>query len=228
MLYQIPLRIRINRMVLAVIFRLLFHLLGKVKISGKENVPNTGAYIIAMNHVSIYDPPLIVAFWPVLPEVVGAVEVWSKPGQSTLARLYGGIPIHRQQYDRESLLKVISALRARRPLVIAPEGTRSHRPGLQAGKPGIAYIIEKYPVPIVPVGIVGTTENFLDLALHFQRPKLEIRIGKPIQLEVAGDTRIERRATRQKNVDMIMRQIAALLPDAYKGIYASPPSEERL
>jgi 1-acyl-sn-glycerol-3-phosphate acyltransferase len=226
--YQVPLRIRINRIVLVVIFRLLFHILGRIRITGKENVPKAGAYVIAMNHVSIYDPPLIVAFWPELPEVVGAVEVWSKPGQSTLARLYGGIPIHRREFDRESLVKVISALRAGRPLVIAPEGTRSHQPGLQAGQAGIAYIIEKCPAPVVPVGIVGTTENFLDLALHFKRPKLEIRIGKQIHLEVAGDTRLERRATRQRNVDLIMRQIAALLPDAYQGIYAPIPSEEEL
>jgi len=227
MLYKVPLRIRFNRIMLVVFFRLLFRVLGRIKITGKENVPKAGAYIVAINHVSIYDPPLIVAFWPVPLEVVGAVEVWSKPGQATLARLYGGIPIHRQQYDREPIVKVISALRAGRPLVIAPEGTRSHQPGLQAGQPGIAYIIEKCPVPVIPVGIVGTTEDFLNLALHFQRPKLEIRIGKPIHLDFAEDTRGERRATRQKNIDMIMHQIAALLPDEYQGVYAPATSEER-
>jgi 1-acyl-sn-glycerol-3-phosphate acyltransferase len=227
MLYQVPLRIRFNRIILVFFFRLLFRVLGRIKITGKENVPKAGAYVIAMNHVSIYDPPLIIAFWPVPPEVVGAVEVWSKPGQASLARWYGGIPIRRQQYDRESIIKVISALRAGRPLAIAPEGTRSHQPGLQAGQPGIAYIIEKCPVPVVPVGIVGTTEDFLNLAFKFKRPKLEIRIGKPIHPDITEDTRSERREARQRNVDLIMRQIAALLPDVYQGVYTPVSSEEQ-
>jgi 1-acyl-sn-glycerol-3-phosphate acyltransferase len=52
--------------------------LGKVEITGLENVPKSGPYLIAINHISIFDPPFIIAFWPISPEAVGAVDIWEK------------------------------------------------------------------------------------------------------------------------------------------------------
>ena len=99
--YAVPNRIHLARRILRPIFRSIFYVLSRVRITGLENVPTSGAYLIAFNHVSIVDPPLVTAFWPVAPEVMGAVEVWGRPGQSLLARWYGGIPVHRDQYDRQ-------------------------------------------------------------------------------------------------------------------------------
>jgi 1-acyl-sn-glycerol-3-phosphate acyltransferase len=225
MVYQVPRHTRLVRKVLAGLFRFLFRVLARVIITGKENVPNEGAYLIAFNHVSLYDPPFLIAFWPTLPEVVGAIEVWSKRGQSLLAKLYKGIPIRRQQYDRQSIETVISALQAGYPVLISPEGTRSHHPGLQTGQPGIAYLIEKCSVPVVPVGIVGTTEDLLERAFHFDHPRLEIRIGKPIQFEIGDYPVDERKILRSKRVELIMRRIADLLPENYRGIYANSGAE---
>jgi len=160
MKYKIPILIRIFRPFLAFFFRLLFRFLSRVRINGNENIPSSGGYIIAINHVSLFDPPFVIAFWPRIPEGIGAAEIWKKSGQSVLARLYGGIPVHRGQYDRRPLKLVIAALRSGRPVVIAPEGTRSHHPGMQQGMPGVAFVLDQCDVPVVPVGIVGTTEDF--------------------------------------------------------------------
>jgi hypothetical protein len=87
--------------------RALFSILAPVKITGRENVPLGKAYIVAINHVSIFDPPFAGVFWPEQVEAMGAVEVWSRPGQNILARLWGGIQVHRGDYDRAmSPLKV--------------------------------------------------------------------------------------------------------------------------
>ena len=99
--YSVPTKVRIARGFLRPTFRLIFHAISQVKIIGKENVPPRGAYLIAFNHISLFEPPLICAFWPVAPEAMGAAEVWERPGQSLLARWYGGIPVHRDQYDRQ-------------------------------------------------------------------------------------------------------------------------------
>lgn len=217
--YQVPGYVKLFRWTFRPIFRRLFHILGRVTVVGKENVPQEGAYLIAINHISIIEPPLVLAFWPIAPEAVGAVDIWSRPGQSTLARLYGGIPVHRSNYDRHLLETMVAVLRSGRPIVIAPEGGRTHTPGLKTGLPGVAYVIDKAKVPIVPVGIVGSTEDFLHRATRGQRPTVEMRIGKPFRLpDIIGRGDVRKEAL-QRNTDMIMIEIARLLPPEYHGVY---------
>jgi len=151
------------------VFRGIFHLLAQITISGLENVPKKGPYIIIFNHVSIYDPPLVGAFWPTVPEVLGAVDVWSRPGQGLLARLYGGIPIVRGEVDRSAMDSCIAVLRQGRVLLISPEGTRSHTPGLKQAKPGLTYLLAKIRVPLIPVAVVGTTDTFFSEAIKGKR-----------------------------------------------------------
>jgi 1-acyl-sn-glycerol-3-phosphate acyltransferase len=99
--YTVPLRIRFLRAVFRPIFRGIFHILSQVRITGRENIPQKGPYLIAINHVSLFEPPFILAFWPVAPEGAGAVEIWERKGQALLVRLYGGIQVHRGEYDRQ-------------------------------------------------------------------------------------------------------------------------------
>jgi 1-acyl-sn-glycerol-3-phosphate acyltransferase len=218
--YKVPFHNRAIRVLFRPGFRLLFRLLSPVTISGRANVPQRGGYLIAINHVSTYDPPFAVAFWPVAPEAVGAVEIWTRPGQSQLARLYGGIQVHRGEYDRKLLETMITALQAGRPLLIAPEGGRSHTPGLQRGLPGVAYVADKADVPIIPVGVVGTTRDYIQRAIRGERPPLEMRIGQPLRLPPVTGHGAERRTTLQKNTDLLMSHLAALLPPEYQGVYA--------
>lgn len=219
-IYSVPARIRISRVLLRTTFRWIFHLISRVKITGLENVPPKGAYLIATNHVSLYEAPFILAFWPVAPEAAGAADIWSRRGQASLARLYGGIPVHRGRFDRRLIDTMLAVLQSGRPLLIAPEGERSHKPGMRRALPGIAYVVEKVAVPVVPVGIVGTTDDFLERALHAQRPELQMRIGPAFQLEPVERKGVERRTERQDRVDLIMAHIAALLPYEYRGVYA--------
>ncbi len=216
---HIPLPTKMGRELLTPIFRSLFHLLGKVEIHGVENIPGRGPYVVTFNHVSIFDPPLIVAFWPTRPEILGAIDIWSRPGQSILARLYGAIPIHRGEVDRSAMGKVLAALRLGRPLLVAPEGTRSHTPGMNPAKPGIVYVLERTGVPIVPVGVVGTTDDFFTRAIHAERPHLGIHIGKTFFLPEVDIANLSPKEVRQRKVDWIMCRLASLLPENYRGVY---------
>jgi 1-acyl-sn-glycerol-3-phosphate acyltransferase len=218
--YTVSRRVRLFRWLARPAFRALFHVFGPVKITGVENVPRQGAYVIVINHLSLYDPPFVTAFWPVAPEGVGAVDIWQRKGQSALVRYYGGIPIHRGEYDRQVMEKLIAVLKSGRPLLISPEGGRSHEPGMRRAAPGVAFLVEKAGVPVVPVGVVGTTDDYLERALHGKRPLLEMRIGASFRLDSAQDHALPRRVQRQRNADRIMLQIAALLPRDYQGVYA--------
>jgi len=218
--YHVPFRFKLSRPVTKAVFRFIFRLLGRVKVIGQENIPYGKPYVVAMNHVSIFDPPLIGAFWPEQLEIIGAADVFDKPGQGQVLRIYGVIPVHRGDYDRVLLTKIIHIIKSGFPLLIAPEGGRSHVPAMRRAKSGVAYIVEQTGVPVVPVGLVGTTEDFWQRAKRGERPRLEMRIGKPIilpEITVKGN---ERHEARQRNADLVMRHLAGLLPEEYRGVYA--------
>ncbi len=219
-MYRIPFGTRLARVTLRPLIRGLFHLMGRIQIKGLENIPPKGAYMIAANHISIYEPPLVLAFWPCAPEVIAAVEIKERRFQELLVRLYGAIRVHRGEYDREVISRALAALCSGRSMVVFPEGGRSHAPGLRRALPGAAYLIEKTGAPVVPVGIVGTTDDFLQRALGGKRPNLEIRIGRPFVLPAVTGKGEARRLSRQRNTDLIMDHIAAVLPPEYRGVYA--------
>ena len=189
-------------------------------------------YIVAINHVSLFEAPFVGVFWPEQLEALGASDVWDRPGQNILARMWGGIPVHRGDYDRAAMDGVVSVLHSGYPLLMAPEGGRSHKPGMQPAKAGIAFIVEQTGLPVIPVAIVGTTDDFFQKASHGKRPQLEMHIGKPFQLppvegkgaerrEVSpaqcrpGDASHCRNAARE--LPRRLRSIIAIFPDSEPG-----------
>jgi 1-acyl-sn-glycerol-3-phosphate acyltransferase len=205
--------------------RSLFHLLARVRLIGLENIPVGTTYIAAINHISIYDPPLMMAFWPEPLDAIGAVDVFDKPVQGQIVSLWGTTPVHRGEYDRSLLETTLERLRAGRPMLIAPEGGRSHDLGMRRAKPGIAYLADEARVPVVPAALMGTIDHFLRDALHGRREVLEMRVGKPIILPPIVGRGQARREARQCNADLVMRHLAGLLPAEYRGVYAESAIE---
>ncbi|MCL4530931.1 MAG: 1-acyl-sn-glycerol-3-phosphate acyltransferase [Chloroflexi bacterium] len=218
--YHPSVLLKLQRRVLNTAARLIFLLGGRVKISGLENIPRGQVYVVAANHISIFDPPLILSFWPESLEAIGATDMFRRPGFGQLLKMFGAVPVHRGEYDRELLETILTMLRSGYRLLIAPEGGRSHTVAMRRAKPGIAYILDEANAPVIPVGIVGTTDDLLKKGLRFQRPEVEIRIGKPIRLPLLEGRGEERREARQRNADLIMSHIAGLLPSEYRGVYA--------
>ncbi len=218
--YRPPLHFRVLRWVLRHLFRVVFRTMARVNITGLENIPAEGPYFIVFNHVSLFDPPVVLTFWPTAPEALGAADVWNRPGQNILAKLYGGIPIQRGEVDRKAMERMLQVLRAGYPLMMAPEGGRSHVPGMRPGKSGLVYLIERTHAPVIPVGITGTTDDFLKKALSGKRPAIEMKIGEAFALpevEPAGELP---KAVRQRKIDYVMARLASLLPREYRGVYA--------
>ncbi len=219
--FKIPLRVRLFRWIFRPLFRLLFYVISEVHISGIENIPDGGTYIIVINHISIVEPPFVIAFWPIAPEAVGAKEIWERKGQSSLAKFYGGIQVKRGEFDRQLIEKMIAVVQSGHPLLIAPEGGRSHTPGMRRGYPGAAYLADRSNVPVLPVGVIGSTEDFLSRAFRFERPILEMKIGEIISLPRIQGKGEQRRNELQANTDLIMYQLAELLPSSYQGVYTN-------
>lgn len=218
--YRISFGLRLRRSIVKVLARFIFHVLGHVQVTGTENIPRNTAYVAAVNHISIYDPPFLLAFWPETLEAIGAIDVFDRPFQGKLLRIYDTIPVQRNGYDRRLIDTILNLLHNGHRLMIAPEGGRSHALAMRRAKPGVGYILAEAGVPVVPVGIMGTTDDFLKRALRFQRPSLELRIGKPFMLPEIQGSGEARRAIRQRNADLVMQHIAGLLPPEYHGVYA--------
>jgi 1-acyl-sn-glycerol-3-phosphate acyltransferase len=223
--YRVPLPNRIARHIMKPAFQVIFRLLANVKVTGVENVPYGKPYLAAINHISLFDPPFALTFWPEMIEAMGASTIWERPGEAQVVQAYHVIPVHRGDFDKALFDTVLSILRSGRPLLIAPEGTRSHREEMGRARPGIAFIIERAQVPVLPVGIVGTTDDFFKKAIRAERRTLELRIGKPIVLPPVEGKGDERRDIRQRNADLVMAHIAGLLPEHYRGYYASAAIE---
>jgi len=221
-LYTVSSSTRFRRWALRTIFRRIFHILCDIKVVGKENIPTDGAYIIAHNHISLFEPPFILTFWPIPPEAIGGADIFDRPGQKIMVRAYGTIPVHRGKYDRKVIEIMLDLLEQRKPLMIAPEGSRSHTPGLQRALPGVAYLMDQAKVPVLPVGIVGSTRDLLKRAFRAERPRLEMRIGEMFELPPITGKGKTRRQSRQTNADLVMQHIADLLPEDYRGIYNNP------
>ena len=204
----------------------LFRLLTKIECSGLENIPDEGGAILALNHLSRLDSPLILVLTRRV-DISGlvAVNYRSNPFSRWLIDLIGGIWINREQADFQALKEAKRYLDNGGLLGIAPEGTRSKTKSLQPGKTGIAFLAEKTKVPIIPVAISGTEKIFTKLS-HLHRPKIKIQFGEAFHVEPIS--RSQRDASLKKNTDEIMCRIAVMLPEDYRGVYKHHPKLEEL
>jgi len=218
--YRVPLKTQISRRFMRVFFRGLFHVLGKVELYGMEKIPADNKYVVAFNHVSMVEVPFIAAFWPTILEIIGATVVWDRPLHAMVAKGWGGIQVYREGFDREVFRKVIQSFESGRPLMISPEGTRSRTPGMQRGKSGIAYIVDKVQVPVIPVAVIGNTFDFLKDGIRGKRPVIQLIVGDLIDFPPLSGRGEEKRKNRQHNTDVIMARIAELLPEDYRGVYS--------
>lgn len=218
--YEISLWTRIKRRTLWLIFRPIIQLFFKIDFTGIENIPPKGeGYMIAYNHMSILEPPFVLAMWPYLPEAVAGHNVWERT-EGMLVDFYGAIPIKRGEYDRKVMDVMKAVLDSGRALAIAPEGGRSRQTGLLRAKAGVAYMLDRVGMPIVPVAFEGTFfGDTLKRALKLQRPSVKMKIGKPFMLPPIEGKGAERRESRQRNADAVMLKIAAMLPEEYHGAY---------
>ncbi len=204
------------------LFSVLIKLLSRSTAEGLENLPDSGAFLLVGNHMSMADIPLGFAYLGD-PNIRGwAAAKWSShPLFAPIVHIGGGVFIRRGEVDRSSLREAIDWLKSGKPFALSPEGTRSRIGELQRGKTGAAYLAAEADVIVVPMGIIGTDQAFRTLFLKLRRPELTLRIGKPFKLAQLDEN--HRNASLRENTDEIMCRIANLLPSRYWGYYADYP-----
>jgi 1-acyl-sn-glycerol-3-phosphate acyltransferase len=207
-------------------FRILFFLLTRLQVNGKERLPQEGGYIAAANHLSVIEVPLAYCLLNRY-DVTGLVA--KKHRKSALFRwiidLLDGIWINRDEIDTRALRAARDHLKNGGVLGIAPEGTRSQTGALLEAKTGVAFLADQARVPIVPVAVAGTWQITSEI-LKLKRPVIVVNFGKPFMLPAVD--RKNRDQDLKQNTDEIMCQLAALLPPENRGYYADHPRLKEL
>jgi len=200
------------------VIKKLCRILCRVDDSQLAKVPPKGPLILVVNHVNFLDVP--ITYTHLLPRpLTGLVktETWNHPLLGPLFKLWEGIPIRRGEADLTALRQGLEALAAGKILAIAPEGTRSGHGRLQRAHPGVVTLALKSGAPLLPLVYFGG-EQFHDNFRRLRRTDFQLVVGQIFTLDVCG-----KRVTadlRQQIADEIMCQLAALLPPAYRGVYA--------
>ena len=180
------------------------------RVIGAENMIEEGPCIIAANHCSFFDPPLVgvacqraihylarksLLEWPILGPIFPELNV---------------IPVDRKNADRSALMGAIRVVKSGGAVLIFPEGTRSPDGKLQSAQPGIGMIIAKTGAPVVPVRVFGSYEVY---NRNQRRPKsgaVTVKIGEPLEFATVGNRGDDARNTYQTDSETVMAAISGL------------------
>ncbi len=157
----------------------LFRFIYGLEVYGLKNIPQKGPFIVAANHRSNWDPPVLgAALFKKEVNFISKKSLFNNKLFAMLISYYNAFPVDTQGFDREAIKKFIELLRDGRVVVIFPEGTRSRTGVFLPPKSGIGYVAMKMKVPVLPALIWGTHEPMIYHILRI-RPYF-VAFSKPL------------------------------------------------
>lgn len=178
----------------------------RFKIIGAEHIPASGGAIIAANHISLWDPPVIGAACTRAIHFMAKEELFAISAFKWIITKLKAFPVRRGTADRTAIKHAISLLKNGEILGLFPEGTRSVTGELGKPEAGIAMIVVKAGVPIVPAAIIGTNKVFKGGGIF---PQFIIKFGKPI---IINEEKTDKEMM-EKISNTIMQEISCLLKE---------------
>lgn len=198
-------------------FRLVFRWYFRTRARGMEHVPAQGPVILAANHASFLDPPLVGAFLPRDIHYLARESLFRFPLFGAVLRSVNVVPVDRDGSGAAGLRRILNRLLGGAGIVLFPEGTRTRDGRLQPARGGVSLLVLKSAAPVVPVRIFGSFEAY---GRHhwFPRPKpLAVIFGAPLDFEALRQEARQCDKERQKRIyqevsERVMAAIAALEP----------------
>lgn len=220
---QLRLLMNFLRLARAVV-RPILNAIAYIDIVGLENIPDTGAAIVASNHLGRLDALLAVILSDREDFVIMVAEKYQKYWfwRWVMGEL-DALWLNRYEADFNTLKIVIKRMKQGQILGIAPEGTRSKTESLLEAKEGAAYLASKTDAAVIPIAIWGTEDRaVVKRLLHLRKLVVHVRIGRAFTLPPAPRGKA-RSAYLHTQTDELMCRIAAMLPPTYRGFYADNP-----
>ncbi|MGA7912303.1 MAG: lysophospholipid acyltransferase family protein [Candidatus Dormiibacterota bacterium] len=202
------------------------YLAGLFRVTGAENVPPGGPFIVCPNHPGTLDPPLVPAFVPRRDTwSMAKSEYFDKPVTRWFFARYHAFPVIRHTADRTALRRSFDLLKEGHVLIMYPEGTRIDTGVLAEPESGAGFIAQKAACPVLPVALLGTRECLPKGARWPHRVPVTVRFGVPFlvrQRRPSGE-----RVSHQEASEAIMLAIAELLPADRRGVFSDLESIRR-
>jgi 1-acyl-sn-glycerol-3-phosphate acyltransferase len=193
-----------------VLVRGLARLMFRLEVHGEQNVPLEGALIVASNHLSLLDPPLIGCACPRELRYVAKAELFRVPMLGRLISRLGAFPVERGTADVGAIRTALQHLKAGHAVLIFIEGTRGTGEYLLPPTPGATLLARQSGAPVLPTAIIGTHRAMPKGAKLPRLVKVQVAFGKPITYAELFGERTDR-AARDAFTDYLMEQIALLL-----------------
>lgn len=161
-----------------IIFPWIFKIWLRWEVFGRENIPAEGPVVIAANHLSLLDPPVLGAAATRKVHFMAKSELFKPAWFGALIRKLGAFPVRRGAMDRDAIKTGLTILKENKVLAVFPEGTRSKTGELGRAGGGAFMMAVKCKAKIVPAYIYGT-----DLKRHPGWPKVRVIFGKPMEYD---------------------------------------------
>lgn len=216
-------RRRVIRYILKNGVAMLFNLISKFEVEGRENIPTSGPLLVVGNHFHFLDPLAIIhsAPWPL--EFVGGAQTPNAPKTvGWISKLFGVIPTYRGTGSRETLKSSEEVLQQKGILAIFPEGG-SWATVLRPPRPGTSFLAYRTNAQILPVGIDGLV-GFLPKVRRGEKVFVHLKYGKPFGPFTRADGKRPSREELDEIGHIIMRNISPLIPPERRGYYSDDPA----
>jgi 1-acyl-sn-glycerol-3-phosphate acyltransferase len=200
-------------------YRLLFATYFRWQVCNPERVPLTGPVILASNHASFLDPPLVGAGLLRPLNYLARESLFELKVSGWALRNVNAVPVDRDGAGAAGLRAIFARLRQGGAILLFPEGTRSSDGALQPARAGVGLVILKSDVPVVPVRVFGTWQAW-HRGMRLPRPcAVTVKYGHPmdfaeLRAEAANCNRDRLKALYQQASEEVMRAIAELKPGA--------------
>lgn len=194
----------------------LLFFIASVEVIDRENTPKRGPIIIVCNHLNNADSPILTGSIPRRIFWLTKAEWFGSPVVGWMFKAAAMIPVRRSEADLKALRTCEKITKQGHALGMFPEGHRSKTGGLQPAEQGTALIALRTGAPILPVAIWGTENVKLPRDI-IGRTHAHVRFGKPFV--IPRREKISREDVAEATTT-IMKAIAAILPEQYRGVYA--------
>src|SRR6516164_8906143 len=175
------------------------------QVFNPERVPETGAVILASNHASFLDPPLVGAGIKRGINYLARESLFRFPGIGALLHSWSAVPVDRDGGGAAGLKAILDRLLAGGGIILFPEGTRTRDGHLQPARSGIGLVVDKSNAPVVPVRVFGTYKAY-GRHRKFPHPtRIAVKYGRPMNFE---KLRAEAKACSRVRLKEIYQEIA--------------------
>jgi 1-acyl-sn-glycerol-3-phosphate acyltransferase len=192
---------------------ILFKIIFRMKVYGRENIPTSGRLILCSNHLSYIDPVMMGLCIKRQICFMAKAQLFTNKFVTAVVTWFNAYPVNRGAFDRQAIRNSVAILNAEQMIGLYPEGTRSTDGVIREGHHGVGLISIMACSPVLPVAITGSNKIIQKPHKRLFFPQIRIAFGKPIDT-----TSIIKQYNNKQASEIITLQIMSEIKKLYEEI----------